>query len=74
MIRYHTRCYFNVNVRSKADMSQLNLPRCTVMEERPHTQDQDHRPPRSGLEAPEDHEQKRRTGADGRLNDSEPHD
>ena len=25
MIRYDTRCYFNV--RSKADMSQLNLPR-----------------------------------------------
>ena len=24
MIRYDTRCYFNV--RSKADMSQLNLP------------------------------------------------
>jgi len=27
MIRYDTRCYFNV--RSKADMSQLNLPHGT---------------------------------------------
>jgi len=26
-IRYDTRCY--INVRSKADMSQLNLPHCT---------------------------------------------
>jgi len=27
MLRYDTRCYFNV--RSKADMSQLNLPHGT---------------------------------------------
>jgi len=30
MIRYDTRCYFNV--RSKADISQLNLPHGTANE------------------------------------------
>ena len=29
MVRYGTRCYFNV--RSKADMSQLNLPHDVVI-------------------------------------------
>ena len=29
MLRYDTRCYFNV--RSKADISQLNLPHGKIM-------------------------------------------
>jgi len=31
VIRYDTRCYFRPNVRSKADMSQLNLYRTVAL-------------------------------------------